>query len=182
MQKHFQSMHIYLNILNMLKDSQYICVHTCIRFSGLMLYLDNPNIGCASKMTIHFGAQYISRTRMILVVCKSLIIRRKWKWVGGCIYYLFSSAIQMACVIDLLFGLKTCKGWENGPGSQSPRWKKTTLAIFFGDCKEPPLQLHTDRIDTKTALMQALADCKKDDRLDDSAVEINSDDEFTSWS
>jgi len=27
--------------------------------------------------------------------------------------------------------------------------------------------------------MQALADCKKDDRLDDSAVEINSDDEFT---
>jgi len=25
--------------------------------------------------------------------------------------------------------------------------------------------------------MQALADCKKDDRLDDSAVEINSDDE-----
>ena len=110
MQKHFQSMHIYLNILNMLKDSQYICVHTCIRFSGLMLYLDNPNIGCASKMTIHFGAQYISRTRMILVVCKSLIIRRKWKWVGGCIYYLFSSAIQMACVIDLLFGLKTCKG------------------------------------------------------------------------
>jgi len=28
--------------------------------------------------------------------------------------------------------------------------------------------------------MQALADCKKDDRLDDSAVEINSDDEFTS--
>src|ERR1700727_2868484 len=27
MWKHFQSMHIYLNILNMLKDSQYICVH-----------------------------------------------------------------------------------------------------------------------------------------------------------
>src|SRR5258705_8103631 len=97
MQKHFQSMHIYLNILNMLKDSQYICVNTCIRFSGLMLYLDNPNIGCASKMTIHFGAQYISRTRMILVVCKSFIIRRKWKWVDGCIYYLFSSAIHMAC-------------------------------------------------------------------------------------
>ena len=27
MRKHLQSMHIYLNILNMLKDSLYICVH-----------------------------------------------------------------------------------------------------------------------------------------------------------
>ena len=29
--------------------------------------------------------------------------------------------------------------------------------------------------------MQALAECEEDDRLDDSAVEIKSDDEFTGW-
>ena len=54
------------------------------------------------------------------------------------------------------------------------------LAILFGDWKEPPSQLHPDEIDTKTALMEALVERKEDNRLDDGAVEINSDDEFTS--
>jgi len=52
------------------------------------------------------------------------------------------------------------------------------LQSSFG-CKEPPSQLHPDEIDTEAVLMQALAECEEDDRLDDSAVEIKSDDEFT---
>ena len=59
------------------------------------------------------------------------------------------------------------------------QWKSTTLVTLFGSCKEPPLQLHPDKIDTEPALMQALAEHEEDDRLDNSAVEINSDDEFT---
>jgi len=59
------------------------------------------------------------------------------------------------------------------------QWKPTTLVILFGGCKEPPSRLHPDEINTEAALMQALAEHKEDDRLDDGAVEINSDDEFT---
>jgi len=72
--------------------------------------LDNPNIGCASEMTIHFGAQYISRTRMILVVCKSLIIRGNGNgWVA--VFIIYSQVLfKWPVLIDLLFGLKTCKG------------------------------------------------------------------------
>jgi hypothetical protein len=66
-----------------------------------------------------------------------------------------------------------------GPSSRSSQWKPTTLAILFGGCKEPPSRLHPDEIDTEAALMQALAEREEDDRLDDGAVEINSDDEFT---
>jgi hypothetical protein len=66
-----------------------------------------------------------------------------------------------------------------GPSSRSSQWKPTTLAILFGGCKEPPSRLHPDEIDTEAALMQALAECEEDNRLDDGAVEINSDDEFT---
>jgi hypothetical protein len=66
-----------------------------------------------------------------------------------------------------------------GPSSQSSQWKPTTLTILFGSCKEPPSRLHPDKIDTEAALMQALAEREEDDRLDDGAVEINSDDEFT---
>jgi hypothetical protein len=51
-----------------------------------------------------------------------------------------------------------------------------TLTILFGGCKEPPSRLHPDKIDTEAALMQALAEREEDDRLDNSAVEINSDD------
>ena len=51
--------------------------------------------------------------------------------------------------------------------------KKTTLAILFGD------HLHPDEIDAKAAPMQALAECEKDNRFDDSTVEINFDNEFT---
>jgi hypothetical protein len=54
-----------------------------------------------------------------------------------------------------------------------------TLAILFSGCKEPPSRLHPDKIDTKAALMQALAECKEDNRLDNGAVEINSNDGFT---
>ena len=68
-----------------------------------------------------------------------------------------------------------------GPSIQSLQWKPTTLAILFGRCKEPPLWLHPDKIDIKAALTQALAECEKDNRLDNGAVEINSDDEFTGW-
>ena len=67
------------------------------------------------------------------------------------------------------------------PSSWSSQWKPMTLTILFGDCKEALSQLHPDKIDTKAALMQALAECEEDNRLDDSAVEINSDDEFTGW-
>ena len=65
------------------------------------------------------------------------------------------------------------------PSSRSLQWKPTTLTILFGGCKEPPSRLHPDEIDTEAALMQALAESEEDDRLDNSAVEINSDDEFT---
>jgi hypothetical protein len=66
-----------------------------------------------------------------------------------------------------------------GPSSRASQWKLTTLTILFGGCKEPPSRLHPDEIDTEAALMQALAEREEDDRLDDSAVDINSDDEFT---
>jgi len=60
-------------------------------------------------------------------------------------------------------------------GSQSPQWKKTTQQSSWC-CKEPPLKLHR-RIDTKTALMQALADCRKMIGLMTVLVEVlNSDD------
>ena len=36
-------------------------------------------------------------------VCKGLITGGKWKWVGGIILYLFSSAIQLACVNSPVF-------------------------------------------------------------------------------
>ena len=51
--------------------------------------------------------------------------------------------------------------------------------LLFGGWKEPPSRLHPDKVDTEAALMQALAEREEDDRLDDGAVEINSDDEFT---
>ena len=62
------------------------------------------------------------------------------------------------------------------PSSRSSQWKPMTLTILFGGCKEPPSRLHLDEIDTKAALMQALAEREEDD---DGAVEINSDNEFT---
>ena len=65
------------------------------------------------------------------------------------------------------------------PGSRSLQWKPAALAILFGGCKVPPSRLHPDEINTEAALMQALAEREEDNRLDDSAVEINSDDEFT---
>jgi len=46
-------------------------------------------------------------------------------------------------------------------------------------CKEPPAWLHPDKIDTEAALMQASAEHEEDNRLDNGAVEINSNDEFT---
>jgi hypothetical protein len=67
------------------------------------------------------------------------------------------------------------------PSSQSWQWKPMTLRILFGGCKEPPSWLHPDKIDTEAALMQALAECEEDDRLDDGAVGVNSDDGFTGW-
>ena len=74
----------------------------------------------------------------------------------------------------------SCLHLPAGPGSRSLQWKSTTLAILFGDWKEPPSQLHRDEINTKAVLtIQALAECEKDNRLDDSTVEINSDNEFT---
>ena len=66
-----------------------------------------------------------------------------------------------------------------GPGSRSSQWKPAALAILFSGCKVPPSRLHPDEIDTEAALMQALAEREEDNRLDDGAVEINSDDEFT---
>jgi len=46
-------------------------------------------------------------------------------------------------------------------------------------CKEPPAWLHPDKIDIEAALMQALAEHEEDNRLDNGAVEINFNDEFT---
>jgi hypothetical protein len=66
-----------------------------------------------------------------------------------------------------------------GPSSRSSQWKPAALAILFSGCKVPPSRLHPDEIDTEAALMQALAEREEDNRLDDGAVEINSDDEFT---
>jgi len=65
-----------------------------------------------------------------------------------------------------------------GPVADHCSGSQQLLQSSFG-CKEPPSQLHPDEIDTEAVLMQALAECEEDDRLDDSAVEIKSDDEFT---
>jgi hypothetical protein len=51
------------------------------------------------------------------------------------------------------------------------------LAILFDGQKEPPRSLRTE-VDAEVELMQALAEADEDERPDDGAVEIDSDDAY----
>jgi hypothetical protein len=57
-------------------------------------------------------------------------------------------------------------------------WKPVTLTKLFGGQKEHPSQLVPAEIDAESELMQALAEVDEDERLDDGAVEIPSEDEY----
>ena len=58
-------------------------------------------------------------------------------------------------------------------------WKPISLAKHFGGQNKHPLQLLPVEIDAESELMQALAEVDEDERLDDGAVEILSEDEYT---
>ena len=53
-----------------------------------------------------------------------------------------------------------------------------TLAKLFGGQNEHPSRLLPAEIDAESELMQALAEIDEDERPDDGAVEIHSDDEY----
>ena len=55
------------------------------------------------------------------------------------------------------------------------------LAILFSSQKQPPLQLSPASIDTKSALMQALAEVEEVEQQDDGVIEISSDEEYNGW-
>jgi hypothetical protein len=57
-------------------------------------------------------------------------------------------------------------------------WTPITLAKLFGGRDERPSQLLPAEIDAESELMQALAEIDEDERLDDGAVEILSEDEY----
>ncbi|KZP22974.1 hypothetical protein FIBSPDRAFT_737980 [Athelia psychrophila] len=60
-------------------------------------------------------------------------------------------------------------------------WKPTTLAALFGGIaalQRRPMCLSAAEVTVEAALMEALADIEEDERLDEGAIEINSDDEF----
>ena len=65
------------------------------------------------------------------------------------------------------------------------KWKKKTLTqLFWGATQKHVSRLSQKEIDAEAALMvaladaEALADADEDDRLDDGAVEIDSDEEY----
>ena len=58
-------------------------------------------------------------------------------------------------------------------------WKLISLAKHFGGQNKHPSQLLPAEIDAELKLMQALAEVDEDERLDDGAVEILSEDEYT---
>lgn len=64
-------------------------------------------------------------------------------------------------------------------GRRSFQWKSTPLAILFGgSLKNHPSRLPPTGTAAEEALMQALAELEEEDRLDDGAIEIASEDEF----
>jgi hypothetical protein len=58
-------------------------------------------------------------------------------------------------------------------------WKPITLTKLFGGQDKCPSQLLPAEIDAKAELMQALTEIDEDEWLDDGAVEILSEDEYT---
>lgn len=56
--------------------------------------------------------------------------------------------------------------------------KLMSLAVLFGGQKQPLSRLLPEEIDAESVLMEALAELEEDGRLDNGAVEINSDKEF----
>src|ERR1700677_4422298 len=58
------------------------------------------------------------------------------------------------------------------------KWKPVTLANLFGGQELLLSQPASTEIDTEAVLMEALADADEDERLDDGAVEIGSDEEY----
>jgi len=58
------------------------------------------------------------------------------------------------------------------------KWKPVTLANLFGGQDLLLSRPASTEIDAEAALMEALADADEDERLDDGAVEIGSDEEY----
>jgi hypothetical protein len=58
------------------------------------------------------------------------------------------------------------------------KWKPVTLANLFGGQELLLSRPASTEIDAEAALMEALADANEDERLDDGAVEIESDEEY----
>jgi len=62
--------------------------------------------------------------------------------------------------------------------ARTTKWKPVTLANLFGGQELLLLRPASTEIDAEAALMEALADADEDERLDDGAVEIGSDEEY----
>lgn len=66
-------------------------------------------------------------------------------------------------------------------GARTASWKPMTLAVLFGGIAKSnrrSTRLPAAEIDAESALMEALADIEEDERLDEGAIDIDSDDEF----
>ncbi|KAF7977196.1 hypothetical protein HWV62_4445, partial [Athelia sp. TMB] len=60
-------------------------------------------------------------------------------------------------------------------------WKGTTLAVLFGGIaasRRRSTRLPAAEVSAEAALMEALADIEEDSRLDEGAIEIDSDEEY----
>lgn len=62
--------------------------------------------------------------------------------------------------------------------THSSAWKPTTLAVLFGGLLEQPSRLPNSEIDAEAVLMEALANVEEDERLDEGAVEIDTEEEY----
>ena len=65
--------------------------------------------------------------------------------------------------------------------THTTKWKPVTLANLFGGQELLLSWPASTEIDVEAALMEALADADEDERLDDGAVEIRSDEEYHGW-
>lgn len=64
------------------------------------------------------------------------------------------------------------------PARSDAVYKPVSLAALFGKPGATPNRIPAAEIATEAALMQALADLDEDERLDEGAIEIPSDDEY----
>ena len=64
------------------------------------------------------------------------------------------------------------------PQAHVRKWKPVTLAVLFAGQKEKFVHMSTQSLDQQEAdLMEAIVEMDEDERLDDSAIEIPSDNE-----